>query len=120
MGHRRVVPIGAAALLLGVVSVLGVTFVPDAWLRDGNWSGDDAKRLQDASAEVHRLSLGDLSEQQTSAALRDAQGEFADLQVRRESSAESGRRRKRVLLWGGVAMAAAGAGVLLAAKNRAA
>ncbi|TWT47375.1 hypothetical protein [Botrimarina hoheduenensis] len=109
--------IALGSLLLGLLALAASAFTPESRLRTVPWSPADAQAHQQASEELHRLSLVPAEGKASQDALRAARVSFADLDNRLVEAADAPRRWRAALRWGGALLSLCGAAYLLAGQS---
>ena len=107
---------GIALLLLGLLLLVLAQALPSRWLGEQAWTADQAVEHQRISAEMHRLSFADPSDQANQQRLRDTRLEFADIDLRLTDAASTADRFRSTLRWWGMAGCCAGAILALATR----
>ena len=108
--------VGIALLSLGLLLLVLAQLLPNRWLGEQAWTADQAVEHQRISAELHRLSFADPSDQANQQRLRDTRLEFADINLRLTDAASAADRYRSALRWWG--MASCGLGAVLALATR--
>jgi hypothetical protein len=115
-------PAGLAAVALGLALAVASAAAPDRWLAwlspaAHGWTTEKATEHQQASADLHRLSLTRADNEVVQQRLREARQRFADSESALREAADGPRRVRDVLRGGGVVLLVAGV-VALAFAHR--
>ncbi len=108
-GTKKFRGTGPAIAFLGVGLFLASLALPKSWLRDRSWDESRAVEYQNASAELHQLSLTAEGDPEAMQRLRESRIVYADLDAQRQAAARTAGSRRAGLRWGGLGMTVLGA-----------
>lgn len=115
--HRSLAWLGPTLLVLGLVGVGSSFLLPPELLQTTGWSEEDALRHQAASETLHGLSFSADESTETRAAFEAAKAEYAQIDRQLVEAAETPRRWRALLRWGGALACVAGGLAALASPS---
>lgn len=105
-------------IVLGLALVLAAQLAPDAWLRSGEWSDEQALEHQRVSAELHRLSFADPRDREAQQQLKEMRLQFSEIDDQLLDATGSAGRTRSALRWSGIACFGLGVVAGLYARSR--